>query len=271
MNQTSGLKRDTIDKFYTKNEVVEICVEYIKKYMDFKEEDIIIEPSAGNGAWINNIKELCNNYRFYDLYPEHDEIEKQDYLKLDYKQFDEYNKKWLLGNPPYGRQSSLLMKFIKYSCLYCDGFGFIVPKSFKKDSFKHKISLDFHLECEIELPENSFMNNETEFDVPCIFQIWIKHKQKRVLPQVLKPKNFKFVKKEEEHDVSFRRVGVYAGKIDTNTNDKSTQSHYFIKFNDFNDELYEKLKKIDFYSANNTVGPKSISKPELIKEFNKIF
>ena len=32
---------------------------------------------------------------------------------------------------------------------------------------------------------------------------------------------------------------------------------------------YEKLKSIKF-NFNNTVGPKSISKPELIDEFNKL-
>ena len=53
-------------------------------------------------------------------------------------------------------------------------------------------------------------------------------------------------------------------------NDKSFQSHYFIKFtNDKTiDENIRNLKSIKF-NFNNTVGPKSISKPELINEFNK--
>ena len=65
------------------------------------------------------------------------------------------------------------------------------------------------------------------------------------------------------------------GNISTEYNDKSIQSHYFIKFNlnekdgkDIN-ELINNLKNIKF-ELNNTVGPKSISKQELIKkEFNK--
>ena len=53
--------------------------------------------------------------------------------------------------------------------------------------------------------------------------------------------------------------------------DKSTQSHYFIKFinNDTIEQNIEKLKLI-YFEFNNTVGPKSISKPELINEFNKL-
>lgn len=79
-----------------------------------------------------------------------------------------------------------------------------------------------------------------------------------------------FVNKNKEHDISFRRVGVYAGKIDKETNDKSIQSHYFIKFtnNNSTDNNIKLLKNINF-EFNNIVGPKSISKQELIKEFNK--
>ena len=54
--------------------------------------------------------------------------------------------------------------------------------------------------------------------------------------------------------------------------DKSIQSHYFIKFdNPLTDEIFDKFTTIDYCCKNHTVGPKSISKQELIKEFNKIF
>ena len=52
---------------------------------------------------------------------------------------------------------------------------------------------------------------------------------------------------------------------------KSFQSHYFIKFinNKQVDENIQILKDIKF-NFNNTVGPKSISKQELIEELNKV-
>ena len=54
--------------------------------------------------------------------------------------------------------------------------------------------------------------------------------------------------------------------------DKSIQSHYFIKLNNINniENIINQLNEIKF-NFNNTVGPKSISKQELIQEFNKIF
>jgi len=132
--------------------------------------------------------------------------------------------------------------------------------------------LNFHLIYEYDLPENSFIIEKKEYDVPSVFQIWIKKDIYREVNKKLIPNNYKFVKKEEKHDISFRRVGVNAGNIDKNTLNKSIQSHYFIKFNNIlTDTLFNKLKNIVYDCKNNTCGPKSISKQELIKEYNKLF
>jgi hypothetical protein len=108
--------------------------------------------------------------------------------------------------------------------------------------------------------------------VPCVFQVWIKKKDKREVPKKLVPYKYTFVKKDQPHDISFRRVGGTAGTIDKNTKSKSPQSHHFIKFEDdlLTDELFEKMKNINFKNKHNTVGPLSISKQELIREFNSI-
>ena len=53
----------------------------------------------------------------------------------------------------------------------------------------------------------------------------------REAPKQLKPHYF--VKKHENHDISFRRVGVN-GNISRDTDNKSEQSHYFIKFHESN-------------------------------------
>lgn len=269
--QNKGLKRNTIDKYYTKKSIVELCLNYMKEYIIIHEFDIIIEPSAGDGSFINMIKELTNNHIFLDLEPDNEEIIKQDYLLFKYNELkNKYKNIHVIGNPPFGRQSSLAIKFIKKSCEFCDTISFILPKSFKKDSLKNKFPLNFHLLFEIDLPEKSFLVNGKEHDVPCVFQIWQKKNKKRLIIEKLEPINFIFVDKSENPDISFRRVGVKAGVIDTEIEKKSIQSHYFIKF--INDKaLNENIKKLSniTFETNNTVGPKSISKQELIHEFNK--
>jgi predicted RNA methylase len=266
-----GLKRNTIDKFYTKVSIVNLCINYIKQYLKInKKDDLIIEPSAGNGAFISTIKTLSDNYKFYDIKPENSEIIKQDFLEFKYNEIrKKYKTIHLIGNPPFGRQSSLAIKFIKFACNFSDTISFILPKSFKKDSLKKVFPVNFHLIFEVDLPNNSFLANDVECDVPCVFQIWEKKNVVRIVPDVLKPLNFEFVDKIDDHDISFRRVGVNAGTISRKTTDMSEQSHYFIKFNNNKTVNYnlEKLKGLKF-DFNNTVGPKSISKQELIKQFN---
>ena len=216
---------------------------------------------------------LSSNFRFYDLEPDNNEIIKQDYLLFDYGSIKEtFSKIHIIGNPPFGRQSSFAIKFIKKSCEFCDSISFILPKSFKKDSLKKTFPLKFHLIFEIDLPDKSFLVDGVEHNVPCIFQIWEKKTTNRVVNEKLEPVNFMFVEKTENPDISFRRVGVNAGTIDEKIDEKSVQSHYFIKFEDgfLTDSVYEKIANIIYNCSSNTVGPKSISKQELIKEFNKI-
>ncbi len=145
-----------------------------------------------------------------------------------------------------------------------------MPKSFKKDSLKKTFPLNFHLLFETDLESKSFLVNGVEYDVPCVFQIWEKKNYKRTVQPILKEIGFQFVKKSESPHISFRRVGVNAGKIDTDI-EKSVQSHYFIKFTN-GKETIENLNKLDGlnFDFNNTVGPKSISKQELIAEFNQL-
>jgi hypothetical protein len=140
---------------------------------------------------------------------------------------------------------------------------------------KRHFPLSFHLVLEWDLPPHSFLVEGKEHDVPCVFQIWVRKSTNRVIEERLNPKNFKFVSLDEEllepPDVSFRRVGVYAGKIDTDYISKSIQSHYFIRFinNKTIDENLNLLSKVKFEHGN-TVGPKSISKQEIIKKIDHL-
>lgn len=270
--QTKGLKRNTIDKYYTKDEIVNQCLQFVKDNIQINKNHLIVEPSAGNGSFIKGIKTLSNEFRFYDLEPEHEEIMKQDYLDYHYKEENNrYKSIHVVGNPPFGRQSSLAIKFIKKSCEFCNSFSFILPKSFKKESLKNKVPLNFHLIFEYDLPKNSFLVDNNEHDVPCVFQIWEKKDIERTKVEKLIPNKFTFVGKPDNPDISFRRVGVNAGTIDKNVIDKSEQSHYFIKFDTPpSNELIENIKKIQYPGKEYTVGPKSISKQELIQQFTHL-
>ena len=271
-NKKTGLKRDTIDKFYTCPATAKNCLDHVVGCISIDPiNDLIVEPSAGNGAFISGITQLCQNTIFYDIEPDHPSIIKANYLLLN---CDTLQKTHVIGNPPFGRQSSLAIQFIKKSALFADSISFILPKSFKKDSMRSHFPPRFHLVFQADIEEKAFLQDGLPVDVPCVFQIWEKRAEERQLVAKLEtdPAIFRFVKIDEDPDISFRRVGVNAGIIDDkNLDTKSVQSHYFIKFGPAinKKEFIEKMRQIK-YAQDNTVGPKSIGKQEIIQEINQL-
>ena len=81
-----------------------------------------------------------------------------------------------------------------------------------------------------------------------------------------------FVLKSQEPHLSFRRVGVYAGKVDTFIDDKSVQSHYFIRVtgSELTNEQVNKLNNITYPCAEHTVKIKIYFKTRINNRLNKI-
>lgn len=277
LSQTGFARFSTLELFYTKPEVALECYQKIKEKLLLNNNDLFIEPSAGTGEFIKLIKNDFEKNLSYDINPRQDYIIKKNFLEVDFNKIkQDYNncKIHLIGNPPFGRQSSLVRKFIKHSIQHVSSFSFILPCSFKKESMNRSFGKKFHLIYEMELPNNSFyLVNNKNHHVPTIFQIWEKKLIDRNMGDNIEPIGFKFVMKDKNPNLSFRRVGINAGNIDTNIN-KSEQSHYFIKLDDnyINkiNLLLQQLKNIHF-DDNNTVGPRSISKKEMIIKYNPIF
>jgi hypothetical protein len=246
------------DKFFTKRELAKKLI----AYFNLDDFDHIIEPTAGNGSFSDQIP----NCEAYDIEPQKDYIKKADFLELNF----DYNpsKTLIIGNPPFGRQSSLALKILKKSSKIADTIGFILPKSFKKDSFKDRIPLTHSLELEIDLDENSFYVENRDYSVPCVFQIWKRNGKMRNKTKKYKTEDFVFCKKSENPDFAIRRVGFYAGNIFKDL-DKNESSFYFIKSKNKDKEyIYKIIYNIDWsLIKNNTVGIKSISKNELIKSY----
>ena len=261
----TGKNRINTDKFYTNIKTVDLCFQLFKKYI---KDMLVIEPSAGNGAFLN----VLNKYKHmaFDIQPDNPAIKEQDFLTLD---LDSFNQPLVfLGNPPFGKQSSLAKKFIKHitKCQNTTVIGFILSKSFKKESMQKCFPLNYWLVEQINLPDDAFNIGGKVHDVPCVFQIWQKKENNRIVTPCPPSKFVEFVKFDGNPDFSLRRVGVYAGKIDIDLN-KSNQSHYFIKMRPgFDSKLFYKEYKTIVFPHDNTTGPKSISKKEFIIAMNQL-
>ena len=128
-------KAKDLDKFYTHPDIAKTFVDKINEMFPLNQYDMVIEPSAGSG---NILQYLPTNSIGLDLEPEGDNIVKQDFFKYDpgYHPLINNIRIAAVGNPPFGRQSSIARKFIKHicSCNKTRSISFILPKSFKKDA-----------------------------------------------------------------------------------------------------------------------------------------
>jgi hypothetical protein len=271
MCQDTGFARNKIDKYYTSYNTVQICTDYFKSIVQPSDDDLIIEPSAGNGSFIPSIKSMTCNHLFYDLQPESDEIIQHDYLQFESAPFEQrFNKIHVLGNPPFGHRCSTAIKFIKKSAPFCNTISFILPRSFKKEYYQKSVPLSFHLILQVDLPSNSFLVNGDSHDVPCVFQIWEKRSTCRLVPK-LTPIGFEFVKKNDNPDISFRRKGWKdVGLIQKGISDKESSSYYIRFTNGLSvDDNIKKLASIE-YNHDNVITSRSISRCELIAKFNPL-
>jgi hypothetical protein len=156
-----------LNQYYTTQVNVDFCIEIYKRYITLdKNKDIVIEPSAGCGSFINSIKKLCNNNVFIDIDPKHTLIKEGDFLEFSMN-LQKFKKVHVLGNPPF----NLATKFIKKATSISDVIGFILPLSFRKQSRKKSFSLNFHCIHEQFLPNNDFYFNGVLHKVPSVFQI----------------------------------------------------------------------------------------------------
>lgn len=265
---TGKFRTNNKDQFYTKETVAKSCIDIMLKEIPNTQQYLWVEPSAGNGSFLHQIPSSYDRLGL-DLDPKAEDILQQDFLQWNPPE----NKDIIIfGNPPFGRQSSLAKSFIAKSCTFAKVIAFILPKSFTKPSMYRAFDLKFHLLQSINLEKNSFVINGSPYDVPCVFQIWVKKDIDRSKEEKINPIGFQYVKHDQDYDIAFRRVGGLAGKcFPKDTTEYCKQSHYFIRLDDSITPHKKKLiKKINQHTfPSNTVGPRSLSKSEVNLVINR--
>lgn len=252
-----------LDQFYTKEEIAKkyflVVLNYIKN--NNISYDKWLEPSAGTGSFLNLIKEPKIGI---DLEPKSSDIFEADFLEFELPKADYVT----IGNPPFGKNSSLALKFLNKASEQSKLVGFILPKTFKKTSLINRINPNLHLVFEEDLPKNSFLFENQNYNVPCVFQLWESRnylRDKISLPAT--HEDFTFTTKENAN-FAIQRVGNSAGKVKEEFSHVANTSHYFIKANS---HVLAKFKAIDWSTVKyNTAGNPSISKCELVKVYSSI-
>lgn len=270
-----------LDQFYTNSDIAQWCLDKL----NLNEYDILLEPSAGSGAFFNLLP--TDRREGLDLEPATSGVKKMDYFDFEYVP----DKKYLtVGNPPFGKNSSLAKKFFNKSAEFSETIAFILPRTFRKTSTINQLNRWFHLAEEHTLPKDSFhLPDGTLYDVPCVFQVWKRATiEREKIPLVTTCEDFKFIpigkngkgKPTDLHkitqrtaaDFCVRRVGAGAGNVyeDFNETERDWKSHYYIK--EGKPGVKDTMSQIvwdDSSGKYDTAGNPSISKDELIRNYCK--
>lgn len=262
---SSYVGKDKLDRFYTKPSVVDELLQYI----NIKDYDVVVEPSAGNGSWSTKIEDCLA----IDISPANEDIIQGDFLSDDFlfEDMKKDNRILVIGNPPFGRQSKLAMRFINKAAEFADTIAFILPRSFRKESYQRRIHKNFWLVKDIDLfNEPAFIFEGKDYFAPCVFQIWERREEERdTTIRKVEPIGWSYVKREYCNLV-VRRVGGKAGTAYTdNLKEMSIPPNYFLLVEN-PIELAEELNNHSF-NIHDTVGPQSLTKSELTSFINNFF
>ena len=257
-------KSRELDQFYTQPGVAQNCMDYLATVVSLTDSDFYLEPSAGKGAFYD----LAPSSRRVglDLDPQHADVMKQDYLTYNAAKLKASGKLIVIGNPPFGKNASLAIKFFNKSAEFADCIAFILPRTFKKVSLRPKLDKQFQLIGELDLPWDSFEYDGKSYSVPCVFQVWQKSATERVdAKPVLTHSDFKFVTSTDSADFAVRRIGALAGKVIVDYEGYAASSHYYIKSNKPVADTLNAFANMDWDSVRfDTAGNPSVSKAELV-------
>lgn len=228
-----------LDKYYTPKDLALYCIQ--KTYEIIGKESIseIIEPSAGDGAFSNLIKDCIA----YDILPQHENIIQANFLelKIGYKK-----RRLFIGNPPFSYTNSIDKQFYKKCCKEGDYIAFILPIGQYNQNYEF---FDFDLIHSEQLPISSYSG----VPLKCCFNIY-KRSNSGLLNK--KPKfEFKDIKLSgiyrrksrndkvpSNYDFSICGYGSAIGKICDYENQYCLQFYFIINNLDLKDKIKQIIK-----------------------------
>lgn len=279
-----------LDKFYTRKSVANKCYKQYKKIQQQAGLDLtLLEPSAGDGIFLDIFQDNNESYLALDISPEDSRIKKQDFFKFKAKK-----KYCVIGNPPFGKRGLLALDFMNKAMELSPLVGFIVPKTFCKYSIQKNINHNFMLVSEVDLKDCKYRTGEKTTTINTLFQVWLDRRQvdesKFVNNRIVSPpptkhddfelflhnnttKTLKYYDKDVyQWDFAVCRQGYYDynSLIYDESELKNNVQYMFIKAN--NRHALKILKKIDYEKLSkkySTTIP-GFGKADLIKEYNFI-
>ena len=249
-----------LDQFYTRPDVATRLYTVFALHCPVA-ECLLVEPSAGYGAFY---RVMPLGSIAVDIAPRCQGVIRYNFLRFEVQS---YRPIAILGNPPFGRNSSLAVRFFNHAATQATYIGFILPRTFLKASIVNRLDRSFHLVHVEDVEADAFVFEGKPYHVPTVFMIWKREAGLRaVRPEIRSHADFKFTKRDHA-DFAIRRIGANAGKV-LPAKDASLSSHLFIKGRVKG--TMKKLRKAFAKAAANTAGCPSLTQPEVVEIYQAI-
>ncbi len=157
-----------LDQYYTKKEVVRRC---LKKVGELPHKyDLVIEPSAGNGAFYDEIRH--KNKIGIDIHPNHKDVIQGDWLKFEISQ--EYQRVLVIGNPPFGQYHRLSSAFIAQALSFANvqTIAFILPNVYNKHTRQKTLPRSWRICSITDLGRNCYTLDGRDYHLPTSFFVF---------------------------------------------------------------------------------------------------
>jgi len=276
---TTEIREQGLDKFYTIPKISKKCIESVGLIYDWSKWELVVEPSAGNGSFFNVIP--SDKKIGIDISPENQDIIEQDFFT--YKPLSSIKDILVIGNPPFGKVSSLAIKFFNYASNWATVIAFIIPRTFRRISVHNRLNQNFHLVFDEDIPTNP-CSFTPRMMVKCCFQIWEKREEKREfhdLPTSHIDWDFiDFGPKDSNGqptppdgaDFAIRAYGGKCGEIvKINLQTLRPKSWHWIKSKIDMTLLINRFKNLNYSLSFNTARQNSIGKGELVRLYSETY
>lgn len=279
MSKKEGNKRVTgKEQYYTPEALSNSLVSTLLKTIINKsgtffldgQSSLWIEPAGGTGNFVKAARALGYSVWSCDIEPKAKDIEKKDFLLVDLTELKNKNVV-VFGNPPFGRNNSLCVRFFNHSAEVAEYIAFIVPRSWRKWSVINKLDDRFECVYDLDLSHNYVDDEGTEFkggSLKTCFQIW---KRSTSLRKPIEVEDREYITKcsPEEADISLTVFGHGCGKVKREFARVPNSTQMFLKADDYVIKAMEKIDFSEFY--NRTAYIEALSIKEIRHCLNNYF
>jgi hypothetical protein len=252
-----------LDKFYTRRDVAKECLESLGSLWTWDSWELVVEPSAGNGSFYLQIP--TQKKVGLDLAPDHPQIQTGDFF--GWRRPPGLQKVLVVGNPPFGKVSSLAVRFFLHAASFAEVIAFIVPRTFRRISLQERLPRKFHLCLDRDIPLRPCAF-EPAMNVKCCWQVWERRAEERI-PRVLSTTHphWEFLEGAEGAAFSIRAYGGKCGEVRTDgLSGLAVKSWHWIRPRGglSAEELLRRFSALDYSCSEDTARQNSIGRGELV-------